>query len=178
MSNPISTPPPQEVNTTKPQRRGRKLSDRDVQTIYRLVCEGKSNRAIEQETGIGRDTIAKYRNKTVESVPSTPMNEKALEVRRMLLSNFNANLEETLTKSMALLDTFEDRLAEKVLAGDIPETVTPLQVKQLIEGKATLLRLPGDLNQGRRDIYKQIQQRDNEITDVEYEELGEAGDLG
>lgn len=161
----------------KESRRGKRLTADQVDQIYLLRAKGCSASEISRQTGITRLTVSKYLKNEYPDLPCTPVDRKIVALREKMLQEYDFNIARSFTKTLAAVDTFEDKLIAKMISGAIPAEVTPLHFKQLAEAKRSVVTLPQDLNKERKGIYEQIQSRQEMAVEAEYEELGEAGDL-
>jgi hypothetical protein len=153
---------------------GRPLSHTDIQSIYTLAGLGYSKAKICRELGLCLNTVTKY----LKDDKGTPRAHAKIDLPSVRSDGSDYNIAASLGAALALVNVQKNHLLRLAYEGKIPDQVTPLMTKQLIESERMILTLPQDLNKGRRDLYEQINGRALEAGDGEVKELAGAGEMG
>lgn len=147
------------VKSEKTQRGAVKLRPEEVDEIFRLRAEGKSNYAIQRETGHHWKTVKKYLEREVEGYPQTPIDARVRKLRERMLQVAELDIAQSLKGDFVLLDEYRDKMAELIARGRVPAECDGGELKKIIDAKAALLRLPRELGAKRNDIEDQVQRR-------------------
>jgi len=146
-----------------------------------VILEGRSRKPPETFAHIARKlrvdyrTVRRYADKLLDV--GGDVSQVVCVSERSIEEMQPYDMERSFMSNLEILREYKARIRGRIRRGDIPDTITPLMVKQLVETEIAIVRLPTDLKAARRNLYKQISSRKLEVEETEFEELGQSGDM-
>lgn len=143
----------------KKPRGAKQLTVAEVQRLLMLRCKGETINAIARITGHHWSTIQRYLNEAVPGHPLTPLEDRVEKLRERMMKVTEFDLKGSLLGDLVMLDEYRDQMIAHIARGNVPATCDALELKRIVDTKATIARLPHELGKKQTDVDDQIQGR-------------------
>ena len=138
---------------------GKPLTQAEQKRIVRFRLQGLSITKISKETGHHTATIGKYLNNMVDGCPLTPLRDRVASLRNRMIEAADYDITRGFAADMVLIDEYRERMAENVATGSVPGVTDAGEIKKIVEARAMIARLPGDLAMQKESINNLIHAR-------------------